>query len=130
MFRGFQGKDPSCFALRLKSDGPFPISREKGISCPFWDTSEGSPVFCGKKPGTRPQPQRPTLLNNRFYSDHIRAAFSSPSDTEQNKQYSCRRAQPDDFFFVSSTSINSSCCASLFLSYSLHCANTALCAAM
>lgn len=86
----------------------FQYGGKRGISCPFGDTSKESPVFCGKKPGTRPQPQRPTLLNHRFYSDHIRAAFSSPSDTQQNKQDSCPRAQPDDFFFVSSTSINSS----------------------
>lgn len=82
MFRGFQAKDPSCLVLRFKSDDPFPIWRKKGISY----TSKVSPVFCGKKPGTRSQPQRPTQSNNWFHSDHIRAAFSSPSDTQQNKQ--------------------------------------------
>lgn len=117
MFRGFQGKDPSCLVLRLKSDGPVQVWRKKGISY----TSKGSPVFCGKKPGTRLHPRRPTLLNNRFYGDGTRTAFSSLSNTQQNEQYSCRRAQPDDFFFVGSTSINSSYSAVHLCSWATPC---------
>lgn len=67
---------------------PFQYEGEKVISY----TSKGCLVFCEEKPGTRPQPQRPNLLNNRFYSDHVRTPFSSPSDVQQNEQSSCHRA--------------------------------------
>jgi len=83
---------------------PFQYEGETGI--PY--TSEGSLVVCGKKPGTRPQPQRPAPWNSRFDRAGVRPAFSSPSDVRQNEQSGCRRAPPDRFFSVSSTSIDSS----------------------
>lgn len=72
---GIWGSDSSCLVLRINSGGPFLIQGGMGFSY----TSKGSLVFCGKNLGTRPQPQRPTLLSNRFYSDHIRTAFPSLS---------------------------------------------------
>lgn len=120
-----QGKDPSCLLLRIKSDGPFPVWGERVLLTP-----QKGLVFCGKKPGTRPQPQRPTLLNNWFYSEHVRTAFFSPSAIQQNEYSSCRRARPDDFLSAVPVSIVLTLLCISAPELSLHCASTAISAAV
>lgn len=47
--------------------------------------------------------------------------FTVIAQEQQNEQYSCHRAQPDDFFFVGSTSINSSYSAVHLCSWATPC---------